>query len=59
VPLQPRSSLPTVAGCQSGGYPDGRDQWGGDHFVGGVSPRINIDADLWDESSIMTGVYER
>jgi hypothetical protein len=27
--------------------------------VGGVLPRINIGADVWGESSIMTGVYER
>jgi hypothetical protein len=29
VPLPRRSSAPTVAGCQLGGYPAGRDQWGG------------------------------
>jgi hypothetical protein len=27
--------------------------------VGGVLPRINMDTDVWGESSIMTGVYER
>ena len=42
-----------------GGYPVGRDRWGGERVVGGVLPRINIDADVWGESSIMTGVYER
>ena len=26
--------------------------------MGGVLPRISIDADVWVESSIMTGVYE-
>ena len=26
-----RSSAPTVAVCQLGGYPVGRDQWGGKH----------------------------
>jgi hypothetical protein len=40
--LQPRSSLLTVAGCLLGGFPVGRDLWGGDHIVGGVLPRINI-----------------
>jgi len=35
------------------------DQWGGEHVVGGVLPRMNIGADMWGESSIMTGVYER
>jgi hypothetical protein len=48
-----------VAGCQLGGYPVGRDQWGGERVVGGVLPRINIGVDVWGESSIMTGVYER
>jgi hypothetical protein len=27
--------------------------------VGGVLPRINIGADVWGESSIITGVYQR
>jgi hypothetical protein len=59
VPLPSRSSSLTVAGCLLGGYPAGRDWWGGDRLVGGVLPRINIDANVWGESSIMTGVYER
>ena len=58
VPLPPRSSSPTVAGCHLGGDPVGRDQWGGERVVG-VLPRINIGTDVWVESSIMTGVYER
>jgi len=41
-PLPPRSSSPTVAGCQLGGFPVGRDQWGGESVVGGLLPRINI-----------------
>ncbi len=45
-PLPPRSSSPTVAGCRLGGFPVGRDRWGGDHFVGGVLPRINIGTDV-------------
>ena len=82
VPLQTRSSSPTVADCWLGGYPAGRDWWGGKRHAGGMSedhdrcfsmlvlgafstgvfntnalPRINIDADVWGESSIMTGVY--
>ncbi len=40
--LPPRSSSPTVTGCQLGGFPVGRDWWGGDHIVGGVLPRISI-----------------
>ncbi len=58
-PLPPRSSSPTVAGCRLGGYPAGRDRWGGERVVGGVLPRINIGTDVRGESSIMTGVYER
>jgi hypothetical protein len=41
-PLPLRSSSPTVAGCRLGGFPVGRDQWGGERIVGGVLPRINI-----------------
>jgi hypothetical protein len=55
VPLPPRSSSPTAAGCPLGGFPAGRDRWGGERIVGGVLPRINIGADVWGESSIMTG----
>jgi hypothetical protein len=41
--LPPRSSSPTVSGCQLGGFPVGRDQWGGERIKGGVLPRISID----------------
>ena len=58
-PLPPRSPSPTVAGCRLGGFPVGRDRWGGERVVGGVLPRINIGTDVLGESSIMTGVYER
>ena len=58
VPLPPRSSSQTVAGCRLGGDPVGRDLWGADRVMG-VLPRINIGAYVWIESSIMTGVYER
>jgi hypothetical protein len=56
-PLPPRSSSPTVAGCWLGGFPVGRDLWGGERVVGGVLPRISIGTDVRGESSIMTGVY--
>jgi hypothetical protein len=36
VPLQSCSSSQTVAGCLLGGYPVGRDWWGGERVVGGV-----------------------
>ena len=42
VPLPPSSSSPTVAGWWLGGFPVGRDWWGGERIVGGVLPRINI-----------------
>jgi hypothetical protein len=31
-----------VAGCLLGGFPVGRDQWGGERVVGGVLPRIIV-----------------
>jgi hypothetical protein len=40
--LLPRSSSQTVAGCQLGGFPVRRDQWGGECVVGGVLPHISI-----------------
>ncbi len=40
--LPPRSSSQTVTGCRLGGFPVGRDRWGGEHVVGGVLPRISI-----------------
>jgi hypothetical protein len=58
VPLLPRSSSQTVAGCQLGGYPAGRDRWGRNRIVGGMLPHINIVSEVWGESSIMTGVYQ-
>ncbi len=33
-PLPPRSSSPTVSGCQLGGFPAGRYWWGGESCVG-------------------------
>jgi hypothetical protein len=40
--LPPCSSSPTVTGCRLGGFPVGRDLWGGERIVGGVLPRIRI-----------------
>jgi hypothetical protein len=40
--LPPHSSSPTVTGCRLGGFPVGRDRWGGERIVGGVLPRISI-----------------
>jgi hypothetical protein len=44
VPLQPSSSSPTVAGCQLGGYPAGRDLWGGERIVWeGCHPALTLE----------------
>jgi hypothetical protein len=40
--LPASSSSQTVTGCRLGGFPVGRDQWGGERVVGGVIPRISI-----------------
>jgi hypothetical protein len=45
-PLPPSSSSLTVTGCWLGGFPVGRDWWGGESIVGGVLPRINIGTDV-------------
>ena len=45
-PLPSRSPSPTVAGCWLGGFPVGRDLWGGERVVGGVLPSINIGTDV-------------
>jgi hypothetical protein len=37
VTLPPSSSAVTVAGCRLGGYPAGRDRWGGKRAAGGMS----------------------
>jgi hypothetical protein len=42
VPLPPRSSAPTVAGCRLGGYPVGRDRWGGKRAAGGMYPAFTL-----------------
>jgi hypothetical protein len=40
--LPPCSSSPTVTGCRLGGFPVGRDLWGGERIVGGgVTPHQN------------------
>ncbi len=55
------SSLSSSTSCLSslvlGGYPAGRDWWGGKSDVEGCLPRINTCVDMWGESGIMTGVY--
>ena len=42
VPLPPRSSSPTVAGCRLGGYPVRRDRWGGKSAAGGMYPALTL-----------------
>jgi hypothetical protein len=46
-----------MEGCRLGGYPAGRDRWGGKRYAEGCLPRINISADVWGESGIMTGCF--
>jgi hypothetical protein len=58
VPLPSSSSSQTVEGCLFSGHPVGRDQFGGNHIVGGVLPHIHIVSNVWGKSSIMTGVYQ-
>ena len=41
VSFPPRSLAQTVAGCQLGGFPVGRDLWGGKHTAGGMSEDNN------------------
>jgi hypothetical protein len=78
VSFPPSSSAQTVAGCRWGGYPVGRDRWGGKRGAGGMSEdndrcfsmlvlgafstgvfQHHCITDVWGESSIMTGVYQR
>ena len=42
VPLPLRSSAPTVAGCRLGGYPVGRDRWGGKRTAGEMYPALTL-----------------
>jgi len=41
VSFPPCSSVPTVTGCRLGGYPVGRDRWGGKRAAGGMSEDNN------------------
>ncbi len=53
VSLPPRSSAPTVADCQLGGYPAGRDQWGGKCNAGGMSEDHDRCFSMWKLCSVM------
>ena len=55
VPLHPRSS--TVSGCQLGGYPAGRDLWGGTNVAGGMSEDHDRCFSMLVLGAFSTGVF--
>jgi len=55
VPLPPRSSAPTVAGCRLGGYPVGRDRWDGKRAAGGMPG----DHDRCFSILVLGGIFDR
>jgi hypothetical protein len=58
VPLPPRSSAPTVAGCRLGGYPVGRDRWDGKRAAGGMSEDYDKCFSMLVLGAFSTGVFQ-
>jgi hypothetical protein len=58
VPLPPRSSAPTVAGCLLDGYPSGRDRWGGKRAAGGMSEDHDRCFSILVLGAFSTGVFQ-
>jgi len=58
VPLPPRSSAPTVAGCRLGGYPVGRDLWGGERAAGGMSEDNDRCFSMLVLGAFLAGVFQ-
>jgi hypothetical protein len=61
VPLQPSSCSPTVVGCRLGGYPAGRDLWGGKsakRAAGGMSEDHDRCFSTLVLGAFSTGVYQ-
>jgi hypothetical protein len=58
VPFPSCSSSPTVAGCQLGGYPVGRDWWGGKRAAGGISEDNNRCFSILVLGAFSTGVFQ-
>jgi hypothetical protein len=58
VSLQSRSSTPMVAGCQLGGNPAGRDQWGGKRAAGGMSEDHDRCFSILVLGAFSTGVFQ-
>jgi len=57
VPLPSRSSAQTVAGCRLGGYPAGRDRWGGKRAAGGMSEDHDRCFSMLVLGAFSTGVF--
>jgi hypothetical protein len=58
VPLQSSSSTTTVVGCQLGGYPAGRDWWGGKIAAGGMSEDHDRCFSTLVLGAFLTGVFQ-
>jgi hypothetical protein len=58
VPLLSSSSEMTVAGCRLGGYPAGRDQWGGKRAAGGMSKDHDRCFSMLVLGAFSTGVFQ-
>ena len=58
VPLQPSSSTQTVTGFRLGGYPVGRDWWGGKRDAGGMSKDHDRCFSMLVLGAFSTGVFQ-
>jgi hypothetical protein len=58
VPLQPSSSTHTVTGFRLGGYPVGRDWWGGKRDAGGMSEDHDRCFSMLVLGAFSTGVFQ-
>ena len=58
VSFPPRSSAPTVAGCRLGGYPVGRDLWGGERAAGGMSEDNDRCFSMLVLGAFLAGVFQ-
>jgi hypothetical protein len=56
--FQPLSSVLTVSGCLLGGYPVGRDWWGGNHDEGGMCEDKDRCFSMLVLGAFSTGVFQ-